>query len=201
MTTGNHLSEQEALDFFRDDTRGKDHFDNEPEDVDFEEVETPPEQEDDEPEQEVTETVTDKEDEDLGPPEDISEMLIDMFDMLQSFIYPLAYNYLLFEKDEIAKLKLVANKIKTDRSTTITVTEEEAALIKEKLADAEDYADDVPFKDKEKKMIHKQLTRVVKQMNIRMNPKAGLWFAIGLTSFSRVVPLFQLWAKKKFARK
>lgn len=144
--------------------------------------------------------------EDLADPEETADILIDAYDSVNMFVYPIMYDAAMFTKDERQRLKGILQKVdeasskKPDGDQSITITFTEQELLK-RYDESAAYADEiVPLNEREINSIKKPLVRYIRTINFKASPLGALIFTVFITSIPRVLPILGAWYEKRKRR-
>ena len=132
-------------------------------------------------------------------PEETADLIIELLDTGQQWIYPKLYENALFSKSEKAILRELNNKlldkeisVKKGEDTDplkIEFTVTERTLLR-KTKELEIYETEiVPLDERDKNLLRKPLIKILQNANVEMSPGAALSFAIIVISVTRALPL------------
>ncbi len=113
--------------------------------------------------------------------------VIAIYDIFQTFTFPLGYKRAIFSKDEMKAIRDLKVRMRQDTSTTIS---EEEQILLDKLATFNDLRDNVPFTEDEITAISEPLAKVFAKHNIQLGPELLLISALGMTALPRIMPFF-----------
>ena len=132
-------------------------------------------------------------------PEETADLIIELLDTGQQWIYPKLYENALFSKQDKAILKELQNKI-LDKEISVKKGEDSEPLKVEfsvterkllrKTNELEIYETEiVPLDERDKNLLRKPLIKILQNANVEMSPGAALSFAIVVITVTRALPL------------
>lgn len=124
------------------------------------------------------------------PPEKLADTIIEFADAVLEAGMPYVYE-LTLPKDDRQALKELARKYRKskrnkDKEMVLTARDQEVMEI---YVEYEDYLEELPMDDDEKKSLREPLIEVLKQMNYQTTPQNALMIASGMVALPRVLPL------------
>lgn len=123
----------------------------------------------------------------------LAPLFIDGVEMLNKTFLPIGYKKTLSDEDAQA-LKLLAQKYRHTKGHLSLSADDQRVI--EIYCDYEEYVQNIPFKEDEKKQLLEPLELVLNDANVEVSPTTALIIAVLMVMFPRIYPLFKNYSEQ-----